>query len=317
MTSLNRFLVDIDPDKESQPALNRALQFVGNSPVTIKLLSCVYSPSVLANNFLSPLQLAKTKASILQINERKLQKLAEKHASSLVKYEIEAIWHSPLYLGILEVVEAFKPDLLIKATHHHSMTARRFFTPTDWQLLKACPVPALFVKHAEWPENATVVAALDPSHNLSKESELDKRILQSGFEVANQLKAPLHACHCFDPGYWDILLEAISESGQWADVFSGNPDKDESRVLDTLRYQHNQQFAEVCAELVPNSANQHLISGDIESVLPQTLTRLHAGILVLGNTYRTGLLGSTAQRLLETVECDVLAIKPKDFEFFV
>jgi universal stress protein E len=317
MSSLSRFLVDIEPDEESQPALSRALQFVGNSPVTIKLLSCVYYSSVLANNFLSPHQLAKTKASILQIHEGKLQKLAKKYASPLITYEIEAIWYTPLYLGILDGVESFKPDILIKATHPHPLTARRFFTPTDWQLLKACPVPALFVKHTQWPENATVLAALDPSHNLSKESELDKRILQSGFDVAKELKVPLHACHCFDPGYWDILLEAIGESGQWADVFSGNPDKDESRVIDTLRYRHNQQFAEVCAELVPNSANQHLISGKIENVLPETLTRLRAGILVLGNTYRTGLLGSTAQRLLETVECDVLAIKPKGFEFFV
>ncbi|MFT5313283.1 MAG: universal stress protein E [Paraglaciecola sp.] len=317
MSTLRRFLVAIDPNKESQPALTRTLQFVGNSPVTIKLLSCVYAPSLLANNFLSPQQLAKTKASVLKINERKLQKLTEQHASSLIKYEIEAIWHTPIYLGILKVVETFKPDLLIKATHPHTVIARRFFTPTDWQLLKSCPVPALFVKHAQWPGNATVLAALDPSHNLNEESELDKRILKSAFEVAKQLNIPLHACHCFDPDYWDILLEAIGESGQWADVFSGNPDKDESRVLDKLRDEHNQQFAQECAELIPNSANQHLISGEIGNVLPQTLRRLHAGILVLGTTYRTGLLGSSAQRLLETVESDLLVIKPKDFEFFV
>ena len=60
--------------------------------------------------------------------------------------------------------------------------------------------------------------------------------------------------------------------------------------------------------------NRFIISGDINHVLPQTLTHLNAGILVLGTTYRTGLLGITAQRLIEAVDCDLLAIKPKGFE---
>jgi universal stress protein E len=93
----------------------------------------------------------------------------------------------------------------------------------------------------------------------------------------------------------------------WADVFSNNPEKDESLVMDNLRYEQNQQFADACLELVPNNANQHLIDGNIESALPTTLEKSHTGILVLG---------STAAKLLETVECDVLAVKPKGFDFY-
>jgi universal stress protein E len=85
-------------------------------------------------------------------------------------------------------------------------------------------------------------------------------------------------------------------------------------VLEKLRYQHNEKFSTACSEYVPNSENQHIISGDIDDVLPKKLSQINAGILVLGTTYRTGLLGSTAQRLIETVECDLLAVKPKGFE---
>jgi universal stress protein E len=125
---------------------------------------------------------------------------------------------------------------------------------------------------------------------------------------------PLHALHCFDPSYWDILLEALDKIGMWADVFSIDEHQNESMVLEQLRYQHNIKFAEECSEYVPNSENQHIVSGDIDHVMPQTLRQLDAGILVLGTTYRTGLLGSTAQRLIESVDCDLLAVKPKDFE---
>jgi universal stress protein E len=79
----------------------------------------------------------------------------------------------------------------------------------------------------------------------------------------------LHALQCFDPSYWDILLEAVEKSGMWADVFSYDEAQNESMVLEQLRYQHNLKFAEECTEYVANSKNQHIISGDIDHVLPK------------------------------------------------
>lgn len=317
MLSFQRILVGIDPDRESQPALVRALQFAMHTKVTIKLLCCVYYPSVVANNFLDASQLEKTKSAILLMNENNLAELIEKYSAKNVTYETEVLWETPIYQGILRVADSFNADLVIKATRSHPTIAKILFTPTDWQLLKSCPVPILFVKHQQWPERATVVTALDPDHNLSKESELDKRILHTGNQVATQLNVPLHACHCFDPSYWKILFEALEVSGIWADVFSGNPEKDEASVMNKLRLQQNDQFANICSEMVPNSANQHLIFGEIQSTLPATLDKLNVGILIVGTTYRTGFLGSTAEKLLETVNCDLLGVKPKDFKFFV
>jgi universal stress protein E len=314
MQTINKILVDIDPDKQEQPALNKALHFAKKQPITIKLLSCLYYPSVVASNFLTPKQLEKTQAEIIKMNQAKLNKLITQHSHKNVTYETQVMWHSPIYQGVLKVVDSFKPDLVIKGTHQHKVIARRLFTPTDWYLLKACPVPILLVKNNKWTKNTCVVAAIDPEHNLSKKSELDKSILKAGFSMSSSLSMPLHALHCFDPSYWDILLEAVDKSGMWADVFSVDEHQNESMVLEQLRYQHNVKFANECSEYVPNSENQHIISGDINHVLPKTLAQLGAGILVLGTTYRTGLLGSTAQRLVETVDCDLLAVKPKGFE---
>jgi universal stress protein E len=314
MQNIKKILVDIDPDKKKQPALKKALQFAKQQSITIKLLSCLYYPSVVANNLLNQKQLEKTQAAIIKMNQDRLNKLIAKHPQDNLVYETEVMWHSPIYQGILKVVDSFKPDLVIKATHQHKTIARRLFTPTDWYLLKACPVPILLVKNHKWTKNTSVVAAIDPEHNLSKKSELDKNILKTGFGISSGLGMPLHALHCFDPSYWEILLEAVNKSGMWADVFSYDEAQNESMVLEQLRYQHNLKFAEECSEYVPNSKNQHIVSGDIDHVLPKTLSQLNAGILVLGTTYRTGLLGSTAQRLIEAVDCDVLAVKPKGFE---
>jgi universal stress protein E len=314
MQTIKKILVNIDPDNQEQPALDKALQFAKRTPITIKLVSCLYYPSILASNLLSPKQLELTQIALLKMNQDKLNKLITQHPYDGVTFETEVMWHLPIYQGILKVVDHFKPDLLIKSTQQHKTITRRLFTPTDWYLLKACPVPILLVKNHKWTKNTAVVAAIDPEHNLSKTSELDKNILQAGFDISSDLSMPLSAVHCFDPSYWDILLEAVDKSGMWADVFSFDEHQNESMVLEQLRYQHNVKFVEECSEYVPKSENQHIVSGDIDHVLPKTLRKLNAGILVLGTTYRTGLLGSTAQRLIETVNCDVLAVKPKGFE---
>ncbi len=314
MQTLKKVLVDIDPDKDQQPALQKALQLTNNQSVTIKLLSCIYYPSVVANNILNPKQLEHVKQEIINNHQNHLSQLVAKNQRNNVSYQTEVIWHTPLHQGILNEVDRFQPDIVIKATHQHSTLARRLFTPTDWYLLKACPVPTLLVKEHQWDKNTTIVAAIDPEHNLSKTSELDTNILKAGFALSKQLGFALHAVNCFDPSYWEILFEAVDKSGMWADVFSIDQNKNESMVLEQLRYKHNQAFAQACSEYVPNSANQHIVSGDIDKIMPATLEQLNAGILVLGTTYRTGLLGSTAQSLIETVECDLLAVKPKGFE---
>jgi universal stress protein E len=314
MQTIKKILVSIDPDKQEQLALIKALQFAKHQPIIIKVLSCLYYPSVVASNLLTFKQLEKTQAAILEINQSRLNKLIAKHSQDNVTFDTQVMWHSPIYQGILKVVDIFKPDLVIKATHQHKTIARRLFTPTDWYLLKACPVPILLVRNHKWTKNTSVVAAIDPEHNLSQKSELDKNILKTGFDISSCIGMPLHALHCFDPSYWDILLEAVDKSGMWADVFSFDEHQNESMVLEKLRYQHNVKFSEECSEYVPNSENQHIISGDIDHVMHKTLTQLNAGILVLGTTYRTGLLGSTAQRLIEVINCDLLAVKPKGFE---
>jgi universal stress protein E len=317
MQTIRKILVNIDPDKPQQPALKKALKFVNKQSISIKLYSCLYYPSIIANNFLSPTQLEKTKEAILKEHQSKLNKLVKQNQHNNVSFETEVAWHSPIYQAVLKVVDTYKPDLLIKATHQHKTLARRLFTPTDWYLLKACPVPVMLVKNIEWTKNKTkIVAAINPEHNLSKESGVNKQILKTAFDVSQQLDSPLHAIHCFDPSYWEILFEAVAKTEIWGDVFPIEKDQphNESMILEKLRLQHNLKFAEQCTEYVPNSEYQHIVSGEIDDVLPDTLNRLHAGILVLGTTYRTGLLGSTAQRLIETVDCDLLAVKPKGFE---
>ncbi|WJG07696.1 universal stress protein [Aliiglaciecola sp. LCG003] len=314
MNEVDKILVVIDPDKKDQPALSRALQFGNGQPLSIVLVACLYYPSIESTYILDPQNMDQVRDSMINFHRNKLLTLVHKHQHHNIHIEIEVTWKDSVHIGILQMVEKHQPDLVIKGSHKQSQLTQWLFNSIDRQLLRATPVPLLFVKHSDLPENATVVAAIDPSHRLNKEGELDERILSSAYGIAKQLTLPLHAYHCFDPDYWEILFSAIDEAQIWTDVFPAAANTENSKVLDELRDRHHQQFHAECEKWVPHFDNQHMLDGSITESLPKLLADKNAAMLVIGTAYRTGLLGSTADELLNLVECDLLVIKPAGFK---
>jgi universal stress protein E len=315
MQTIKRILVVIDPTKDQQIALTRALQLAGSQPLEIMLYCCVYYPVLSGNHFLSEEQSEQSKKSIIHTNQLKLDNLVAAHNSAEnVLFHTQVEWRDPIYTAIILASKAFEAELLIKSSHKHSAITRTFFNSTDIQLLKASAVPVLFVKTLSYGKDAKIMAALDPFDELSQKGQIDNNILELAYRLSNQARQPLHACHCFDPSYWEVLLESVRHANIWTDVFPANSNDTNLKVLDNLRLQHNQKFAQECAEFVPDSANQHLVSGELVSTLAATVEKLGVGTLVAGTSYRTGFLGSSAEELLEELNCDLLVVKPKDFE---
>ena len=61
----------------------------------------------------------------------------------------------------------------------------------------------------------------------------------------------------------------------------------------------------------------HLVAGDAGKVLPRLAESLDIGLIVMGTVARTGLsgliMGNTAETILRSVRCSVLAVKPAGF----
>jgi universal stress protein E len=64
-------------------------------------------------------------------------------------------------------------------------------------------------------------------------------------------------------------------------------------------------------------ARTHLLDGSPDLLLPAAARRLRAGVVVMGTMSRRGVrrlfVGNTAERLLDDLRCDVLAVKPARF----
>jgi len=63
--------------------------------------------------------------------------------------------------------------------------------------------------------------------------------------------------------------------------------------------------------------SDHMVAGDPRVVLPRMASQLNIGLIVMGTVARTGLsgliMGNTAEDILRSVECSVLAVKPEGF----
>ena len=315
---IRRMLAVVDQaslDNNEIPAtLTRAIQLAIYEDSEIFLITCLHFPVVEATHLLSPNQADEVQQALTDQYRSKLTALTDRFHKENIRFNVDVVWHSPIYHAIIEKVKTLQPDLLLKQVNEHGVIARRLTNLTDIQLMKEAPVPTLLVKNPSLPSPMSVIAALDPAHRLNLKTKLDNRVLSAANSLANQLAAPLHAVHCFDPSYWEILLESVKSAEIWADIFPSDHQGDKNKVVTLLKERHQRDFSQTCKDTISDPANMHLVDGQVTTALPQQADKLRAGVVVVGTTFRTGFLGSTAEALVDTLNCDILAIKPLDFD---
>ncbi len=153
------------------------------------------------------------------------------------------------------------------------------------------------------------MAAIDPTKSAGKAEGLNKVILDTTVDLAEHLSASAHVCHCH---------ESI-EKQLWPSVGVGVPGMGVSfnnieNFTNQLHTHLKETFDNITANYSFTEENKHLISGDARDGIPDLIDRHNISLLVVGTTYHTGLLGSTVEKILDNVHCDIWAVKAEDFE---
>lgn len=305
MQTVSRILIDIDPKADYQPALYRGIELAKKHGAKIELFSSCYNSSFIAACFLDDAHLQQAKNSHIRSQLEKLKKYETEVESAGLEVSVDVAWHHPTYEGIIQKAMASKSDVVMKSTHKHRVISKVFFTPDDWQLLKACEQPLWMAKNKTTMEMRNVLVAIDPTQSHSKPDSLDKKLLETGVAVAKTFNANVLVAHCYEP----LGLEMFRELGGFGDIAS-----DHGQYLRATEQHHKKQFDEMTSPYGIEDDNKYLLQGYPEICLPELVEMKDVDLLILGTTYRTGLLGSTAEKLLDEVSCDVLAIKPDGFE---
>jgi universal stress protein E len=226
-----------------------------------------------------------------------------------IHVETHAITGDSLHESVLSWMRNSPADLVVKDTHHHSVAKRTFsfMTNTDWNLIRACPLPLLLTKPARWGALPVFAAAVDPGHANDVLAALDHRILDVTATLARRFDAQLHAIHAYFPS--TIALAGPGGMPPMVDV--------SAQALAAEQERRRSQIKQLTDEYGIAAANLHVDMGAAAQYIPRVAAECHADLVVMGAIARSGMkrifIGSTAERVLEALPCDVLVIKPTDF----
>jgi universal stress protein E len=310
MKRLDRILAVADPTADVQPAIIKAARLARACGATLEVFGCDFDPALNGRPFSDIEVLRGLRDEFVAERVEYLEDLADDLRAGGLNVETHVHWDNPLYRGILRRVQESSPDLVVKDTHYHSLLRRTLVTNTDWNLIRACPVPLLLAKAVPWRDRPRILAAIDPGHLADKPAALDHDILDCAGLLARHLDGELHAVHAFFPAALLALTTGMAGTPMAGDLTV-------SEIVATERGRIEGNLATIVAAHGLTPDRIHLLQGSASEVLPAAAAAQEADLLVMGAVSRSRLeeifIGSTAERVLDRIPCDTLIVKPLDF----
>ena len=193
-------------------------------------------------------------------------------------------------------------DLLVIGTRARQKAARLLFGSTSMELMRHAPCAVWVVKPEEIREIREIAVATD----LTNDS---RRVLAAAVEAARALSAKLFVVHSVDIGELSYLLMAgISPQ----DIAAAR-----ARMMEEAEAGLQNQLVTTDYRTLPHGVKIDVVEGSFDEAIPKFVEDNKIDILVVGTHGRTGLprlvLGNSAERILPSVHCSLIAVKPEDF----
>ena len=295
----NTILVVVDPTAgPNQPVLDRAAWLAKQGDARLELFACDYDAAIDSGR-IDQVWVPEPGAreQLVARHRRSLEELARPLRDRGLTVTVDVVWDHPLDAAVIKKAAAHDYWLVAKGTHHHNVLQRTLLTQTDWHLIRKCPAPLLLVKDRTLSAEPNVLAAVDPLHAHDKPAALDDRIFNFGADLARIVRGHLHVVHAFATPMGVELP----------------PD-----VRDVLADEHRKAMKEFLDAHPIVAERSYLYEGLAHDSLQLAAKEHGADFVVMGAVSRGGLkrlfIGSTAERVLDRLPCDLVIIKPLDFE---
>lgn len=217
------------------------------------------------------------------------------------------------FVEIVRHVLADPAGLLVKTAEPFGRAGSLPLGSTDQHLLRKCPCPVWLRRPGTPDLPQRILAAVDVDDPATGEpgaqDALNRRVLDCALGIAAGPEAEVTALHAWDaPGEGLVRLWA---SGPDADRIA----VDYVRQIEAARWRALERLVAACPDR-PRPVPR-LVRGPARRVIPDQARGLGAQTLVLGTVARTGLggiiIGNTAEDILNSVDCSILATKPPGF----
>jgi universal stress protein E len=291
-----------DPFAEVQPGLAKAAAIANRCDATLTLFNTFMVPQMVPPGAYESSE--EILAAAVSQRQDRLRRLAKKYRlSGNVKCVVR--WDCPSHEAIVRQVLRSKPDLLVTESRRHRRLARLVLANTDWELIRSCPCPLWFVRSPQLPRRLKILVAVDPSHAHAKPARLDGLLLRCAQGLVQQLGGSIDVLHAYEAPLSALsaaLRRSVKQPGSVQD-----PSEAAACGVHKLAQAH---------EIVASRC--HVEEGAADEVIESLAQQLATDVLVMGAVSRSRLavpiIGNTAERVIDQVDCDVLVIKPAGFK---
>ncbi|AYM86354.1 universal stress protein UspE [Pseudoalteromonas agarivorans] len=301
MNTIKRILAVIDPTKDDHHGLARSIDLAKKSGASITAFMTVYDFSYEMTTMLSFEEREAMRKAVINDRELWLKDIISTYPD--VNITTQVVWHNRPFEAIINTVIEQEYDLVVKSTHQHGALKSVIFTPTDWHLVRKCPTPVLFVKEMAWPEQGNILAAVNAVSENDEHVALNKRIIKDAQFLCELANAKLNLVNAYPATPINIAIEIPEfNPGLYNESVKKHHIESTNELAKTFRLTNEQCFIE---------------EGLPEDVIPDVANRLNSELVVIGTVGRTGLsaalVGNTAEHVIDSLDCDVLALKPDGY----
>lgn len=297
-----------NPRAARQPGLTKAIQAAKALDASLELFHALTDPLFIEYSRLESADVDSLRQHAeeeVRIPLARLCAIARRHG---VPAASSVAWDYPAYEAVVRRAAAIGAELIIAECHHGARTRPWLVHLTDWELLRTSAVPVLLLRNTTPWRRPVVLAAVDTAHAHDKSAALDARIVTAARDLGARLNGELHVMHSAHPS----LLESMRATPLAGDVMTW-PTLTYAAYVERARI----DFAKFFTGQRIRPTHAHLVPGDPTVTIPRLAKQLKAGMVVMGAVSRSGikrvLIGNTAERVLESLPCDILVVKPEGF----
>mgnify|MGYP002630305005 CR=1 FL=1 len=302
MKDFKKIMVGVDLGPEctavtpgAQKAAQQAIWVARANGATIQLVHSTYTDEYESS---LPGSAGIVHEGLPESGRQAIEALADEARNSGITTEVILSDQRP-WLAIIQLAVQNACDLVIIGKRNETSDEGRRLGSNAIKLLRKCPTPVWVVRPEHDLVHRLVLAATDLT-------EVGDRSLSAACDVALRHECELNVVHA-----WRIPLELQLQSSRMSE-------EDYAAEIDKIKQSALAHMDRLIPAELKERTELHAVKGQPDQAIRDAVAHLDPDLLVMGTISRTGiagmLVGSTAERMLDQVDCSILTLKPAGFQ---
>ena len=304
MKRFKNILVATDTRLDEHPIVTQAAEIASQNKAALKIVDVVPEFSWIARKTTNEFE--KIRDLYSQETNEKLKAIAAPIRDQGIDVETKLMVGKTSVEIIREVIRG-EHDLVISVAKGQGSKRAGYFGQTARGLLRQCPSAVWLVTPGTTRRFKHILGCVDAASEHASDVELNDKV----FELASSISE-------YDDSHFSILYAWVMDDEA---VLSFGLDSQAVAEFVADDRQHRQnQFNKFLSqhESSTDSENVHMIKGRVPEVIATFVQEHEVDLVVMGTVARSRLsgmfIGNTAEKILDRIECSVVALKPYRFK---